>query len=115
MPPHIDHYTFGSITIDGATYRADVVVLPDRVVADWWRKEGHRLAFEDLGAVLADPPDVLVVGTGASGLVRVPESTVAALEARGIEVVVEPTETAVGTYNGLAGERRTAACLHLTC
>jgi len=115
MPPRIDRYAFGTITIDGTTYRSDVVVLPDRVVSDWWRHESHALAVEDLSDILAEPPDVLVVGTGASGLMRVSGSTLAALEARGVEVVVEPTEKAVRTYNRLAGERQAAACLHLTC
>lgn len=55
MPPHIDAYRFGEITIDGTTYRADVIVLPDRVVANCWRKEGHSLVVEDLAAVLAEP------------------------------------------------------------
>jgi hypothetical protein len=115
MPPIITHYAFGSITIDGETYRSDVIVLPDRVVPDWWRKRGHRLAIEDLREVLADAPATLVVGTGASGAMAVPAETIASLKRLGVEVIVEPTGDAVRTYNRLAPGGRVAAGLHLTC
>jgi hypothetical protein len=75
MPPTIEHYAFGTITINARTYRSDVIILPDRIVPDWWRKDGHSLALEDLAEVLADPPETLIVGTGASGAMAVPEET----------------------------------------
>jgi hypothetical protein len=115
MPPTITHYAFGTITIDGKTYRSDVIVLPDRVAPDWWRRSGHSLVLDDLGQVLADPPATLVVGTGASGLMSVPSETIAALEDLGVEVIVQPTGEAVETYNRLAPSGRVAAGLHLTC
>ena len=115
MPPRIEHYAFGTVTIDGTTYRCDVIVLPDRVVPDWRRKRGHGLVLEDLDEVVADPPATLIVGTGASGAMVVPAETVAALEALGIEVITRPTGEAVETYSRLAPDGRVAAGLHLTC
>lgn len=115
MPPAIEHYAFGTITVDGTTYRSDVVILPGRVVPDWWRRQGHSLALDDLTDVVADPPNTLVVGTGAYGAMVVPERTVAALEALGIEITAQPTAEAVETYNRLAPAGRVAAALHLTC
>jgi integrase len=50
--PEIDGYTFGRVTIDGREETHDVIVLPERVVRGWWRKEGHRLVLEDLDWVL---------------------------------------------------------------
>ena len=115
MPPRIEHYAFGTITIDGTTYRSDVIVLPDRVTPDWRRKRGHILAVDDLDEILSDPPATLIVGTGASGAMSVPAETVAALEELGIEVIIQPTGEAVETYNRLAPDGRAAAGLHLTC
>jgi hypothetical protein len=115
MPPTIGHYDFGIITIDGRTYRSDVIVLPDRVIPDWWRKSGHSLVLEDLGEVVADPPATLIIGTGAYGDMSVPADTRGALEDLGIEVIVQPTAEAVDTYNRLAPRRRVAAGFHLTC
>jgi hypothetical protein len=92
-----------------------VIVLPERVIPDWWRESGHRLDPADVEEILASKPACLVVGTGASGLMEVPAETIRVLEARGIRVVVEPTAEAVATYNRLRADGRTAACLHLTC
>jgi hypothetical protein len=115
LPPTIEHYAFGTITIDGATYRNDVIVLPDRVVPEWWRERGHRLAPGDLACVADARPRVVVVGTGASGAMSVPADTVAWLESLGARVVVEPTAGAVETYGRLAPGGGVVACLHLTC
>ncbi len=113
--PRVEDYSFGRIRIDGRDYTADVIILPDRVIADWWREEGHRLSMADLGEVVAAGPEVLVVGTGANGLMRVPDHTLQALEGRGIEVIVERTGSAWQTYNRRSQRRATAAALHLTC
>jgi hypothetical protein len=114
-PPTIEHYAFGTIRIDGRTYASDVIVLPDRVVPGWWRKEGHSLSMDDLEDVVACGPRTLVIGTGQPGLMKVPDGTRAALEALGIEVVVEPTADAVVTYGRLAPGGGVAAGFHLTC
>ncbi len=113
--PRIEGYSFGHIRINGQDHTADVIILPDKVIANWWREEGHSLSMADLAEVVAAEPEVLVVGTGANGLMRVPKETLAALEARGIEVVVERTGSAWQTYNRLSQERRVAAAFHLTC
>ena len=112
----IEDYSFGRIVIDGKTYRQDVIVYPDRVKSDWWRREGHSLCLEDLEEVLRDPPEVLVVGTGYLGLMRVPREVREKLEEMGIRVVVEKTGKAYRTFNKLLSEgRRVVAALHLTC
>lgn len=116
MAPRIDAYEFGRVTVDGRDYRADVIVLPDRVVGDWWRVEGHGLLPEDLGEVVAAEPKILVVGTGAYGAMAVPDDTVTYLAGRGVKVEAYDTATAVRRYNDLAaGGERVAAGLHLTC
>jgi hypothetical protein len=47
----LEGYSFGRLTVDGQEHRHDLIVLPDRVVGDWWRREGHSLAMEDLDGV----------------------------------------------------------------
>lgn len=114
-PPRIEHYSFGSVTIDGEVHTADVLILPNRVIAGWWRKSGHRLEAADIEDVLAVGPSCVVVGTGASGLMEVDPQLARLLESRGARLIAEPTAEAVLTYNRLSGDGRTAACLHLTC
>ncbi len=112
----IDHYNFGRIGIGGREYDADVIIFPDHVQERWWRRQGHRLAQEDLETVLADAPQLLVIGTGYYGRMQVPEETLASLRAEGVEVKVSKTREAVAEFNRLQRDcARIVAALHLTC
>ena len=109
-------YRHGRIEVGGAEQRHDLIVLPDRVIRDWWRDRGHYVKATDLEAVLAAPPQVLVVGTGSMGMMTVDPDLAAALSARGIALEALPTAAAVERFNELeAGEMAVAAALHLTC
>lgn len=112
--PAIEGYEFGRVTIDGREETRDVIVLPQRVVREWWRRDGHGLVLEDLDAVLDELPERLVVGTGAYGRLRTDADALEALRARGVDVEVLPTAEAVERYAEL-DPQRTAAALHLTC
>ena len=91
MTMHIDNYSFGRIVINNKTYSSDVIVYPDRVDPSWWRKEGHYLNKEDLSKVVMAKPDIVIIGTGQSGVMEVPKSTVVFLESHGIKVYIEKT------------------------
>ena len=110
----MDGYGFGRVTIDGREETRDVIVLPERVVRSWWRREGHGLVLEDLAEVLDELPERLLVGTGAYGRIRPDPGALEALRARGVDVEVLPTGEAVERYRQL-DPRKTAAALHLTC
>ncbi len=111
----IDSYRFGHIVVDGKEYTSDLIIFPDKVDASWWRKEGHNLCEEDIEAAMQVNPDVLVVGTGADGLMQVPESTRDYVRSRGTDLIVERTERACELYNRAPKRSRTIAALHLTC
>jgi hypothetical protein len=107
-------YSFGRIVVDGEEQTRDLIVLPDRLLSDWWRREGHSLAIEDFREIEDDLPEKLILGTGAHGQLRPPRAVIEELERRGIDVEVLHTDEAVRRYGEL-DERRTAAALHLTC
>ena len=110
----IDHYEFGRIMIDGRQETKDLIVLPDRVVRNWWRRDGHALVLDDLIEVLDELPAHLVVGTGADGRMRPDPDTIRQLQERGVTVEALPTGQAVRRLGEL-DPARTAAALHLTC
>jgi hypothetical protein len=112
---HIDNYSFGKIVIDGKAYTSDIIVYPGRVDASWWRKEGHYLREEDLVDIVAAAPEVVIIGTGNSGVMRVPQKTVDFLESKGIRVFVETTGEAVKIFNEQHGGGKTVGAFHLTC
>jgi len=111
----IDSYHFGQIVINGQKYSSDVVIFSDRVKDDWWRKTGHELCVEDIAEVMTENPEVLVVGTGESGLMKVLPEVEQAAQAREIKLVVATTDKACNTYNQLGHSQRLVAALHLTC
>jgi hypothetical protein len=112
--PRIEGYRFGHVVIDGEEQTRDVIVLPDRVLTDWWRAGGHRLVLGDLDDVVEELPEHLLVGTGAYGQMRPDSEALDELRQRGVEVEALPTDEAVRRYGEL-DPRRTAAALHLTC
>jgi hypothetical protein len=110
----LEDYSFGRVTVDGSEQTRDLIVLPDRVATNWWRREGHSLAMDDLDEVLDSLPERLMLGVGAYGRLHPDPKVIAELERRSITVECLPTEEAVRRYAEL-DERRTAAALHLTC
>ncbi len=63
------------IVVNGKKYYSDVIVYPDKVSSQWWREEGHLLVPEDLEKVIEAKPEILIVGTGNLGMMKVPSST----------------------------------------
>ena len=115
-PMHVEKYDFGRIQINGREYRNDVIVFPDRISTDWWRKEGHSLTMQDLEEVIQFGPDLLIVGRGYAGVLQIPQKTRDALRERRINLVDDLTGEAVELFNQkiAAGEKAVGA-FHLTC
>ncbi|RLI22559.1 hypothetical protein DRO54_00805 [Candidatus Bathyarchaeota archaeon] len=112
----IESYGFGRIVINGKSYSSDIIIVGEKVKADWWRKEGHRLHIEDLKEIVNKDIDFLVVGTGYFGLMKVPDEVKRFLAEKGIEVIVQKTAEACKTFNKLMNsKKKVAAALHLTC
>jgi hypothetical protein len=112
--PKLEGYRFGHLVVDGEEQTRDLIVLPGRVVTNWWRADGHRLVLADLDDVVDELPEYLVVGTGAYAQMQPDPEAVDRLRQRGVEVEALPTGEAVRRYGEL-DSRRTAAALHLTC
>ena len=111
----IDSYQFGLIVVSGKKYTSDVIIFPDGVRDNWWRKTGHQLCLKDVAEMMAENPEALVVGTGASGLMRVLPEVEWGVEAQGIKLIVEATDKACHTYNHICHSQRAIAALHITC
>lgn len=114
----IDHFTFGSVRIDGQTYDRDVVIDRGEVHA---RSKKPSKRFRDsyghtpLSAEEKIPwkCERLVVGTGAEGALPVMDAVVKEAEKRGVELVAVRTPDAIRVL-GRKGPA-TNAILHLTC
>jgi hypothetical protein len=113
----VESYSFGRVSIDGKSYDKDLILLHGNVISSWWRQAGgHVFAVEDLQQVIDAAPEVVVLGTGAYGLVRVKDELVEAFSQAGTRIVSARTGEAVERLNQLLDQDQdVAAALHLTC
>ena len=116
----IEGTRFGEITIDGATYDYDVIIRLSGKV----EKRRKRLSKEKYGTshiiseaeadfVFDNGCDLVVVGTGQYGNVRLSPEASAFFEKKKCRVVLEPTPQALVTFNH--SKVRKAALMHVTC
>lgn len=110
----IEHYDFGTITVDGITYHNDLKIIDEKLIPNWWRKQGHNLEMSDIQDILEAQPRVLIIGTGYSGLMVVSRDVVSECQKRGIDLIVLPTSKACEEFNRRAS-RQVAFAAHLTC
>ena len=111
----IESYGFGRMIIGGKTYTSDLIVSQDRIVPDWWRKSGHQLCLEDIQEILRLKPEILIVGTGALGVLKVQPNVSQHLRDLGIELIVKNTKKAVQIFNSLISRKNVVGAFHLTC
>lgn len=112
----IEHYEFGKIKVCGKIYTRDLIIYPERVRENWWRREGHSLCIEDIEEIFEYKPEILIIGTGYSGVMEVPDDVLIEIRKRGIKVEVKKTSEAVKKFNEYILENKRVVCaLHLTC
>jgi hypothetical protein len=111
----IEAYEFGRMVYGGKTYTSDLIIYPDRVDSSWWRLKGHLLQMEDLKDILKEEPGILIIGTGAVGIMKVPKELKKQLEEKNIELYVERTGKAVEVFNSADKNKKVIGAFHLTC
>lgn len=117
---HIDHSEFGSITIDGKTYDHDVTIDLSGHVNKRHRKlskevygTSHIVSEAEAKDVFEKGSELLIVGTGQDGNVRLSPEAEKYLAKAGCEVVLQPTQEAIKTFNRKHGHK--IALIHVTC
>ncbi len=112
----IETYSFGRMIVDGEKYGNDLLICGDSVKSNWVREEGHLLKPGDLEWIVEREPDLLIVGKGSNGRMKIEERTRSRLEERGIELWSDKTGEAAEYFNSKQdGSELVAAAFHLTC
>lgn len=116
----IDGTEFGSITIDGETYPHDVLIRLSGEVRKRKKKlskkyygTSHIVSLEEAEFVYEKGSDLLIVGTGQNGNLRLSPEAAAFFADKGCKVLAEPTPRAIVTFNRTKGDK--AALFHVTC
>lgn len=108
---HPDHEFFlraadgDSALVNQRRLTASFVLSPNRLVEDWSVREVKAMTPEDLDAVLALEPEVVLLGSGATQAFP-PAAVLAACLKRGVGLETMTNAAAARTYNVLASEDR---------
>lgn len=114
----IESYSFGRMVVEDEEYRDDLMICGKEVNPDWVRKRGHELHPEDITWITGKDPELLVVGTGSSGRMKVTDETKTLLDENGIDLWIGSTEEAADYFNTKRkeeSEEKIAGAFHLTC
>jgi hypothetical protein len=120
VKPKIDGTKFGSITIEGKTYRRDVLIRLGGKVKKRKKKlskavygTSHIISPEEAQHVYQKGAERLIVGTGQSGLVELSEGAAETFQRAGCRVELLPTRQAIEAWNEAEGA--VIGLFHITC
>ena len=112
----INSFKFGEIEINNKKYQNDLIIYPDKIKENWWRNEGHRLHKGDLEDLSDYELDLVIIGTGASGRMRVDMQVKEYFDQHKIEYYISTTNNAVKKHNeAIDNKKNVLTALHLTC
>jgi len=112
----VNNYSFGKININGKVYTHDVIIMPDSIKSNWWRSQSHLLTLRDIQEIIDNKPDILIIGTGKLGLMKVKKEVIDYCKNHKIKLIIENTSEATKEFNSLSqSNNKIIAALHLTC
>lgn len=116
----IDGSKFGSITIDGKTYDHDVAIGLSGEVSKRRKKlskeqygTSHVISKAEAKSVFEKGCDLIIIGTGQEGNVRLSPEAEDYFAKKECEVLLQPTQEAIQSFNRSA--KRKIALMHVTC
>ncbi len=114
----IQSVDFGKIVIDGKSY-GDILIIDNKIIPrdiNALHKlfhTAHIISDEECALLNKNNPEVIVIGTGVSGLLRVDERIKNKIKAK--EIIILPTQSASEKYNLLVNTKKLNALFHTTC
>lgn len=109
----IEDYAFGKIKIEGKIYTNDLIIFPDKIIDNWWRKQGHLLQVEDLKDVFEYKPDLLIIGKGYNSQMKVNPDVQKKAKELDIGLKTLNSKEAAKFYN--KNKEKAILAIHLTC
>ena len=112
----IDGTGFGWISVDNVLYNHDIIIFPDGNIKnryEGFKGDNHILSKEEAEKVINSSAEIIVVGTGQSGGLSIPEETRQFFSKQNIKMIAELTSKAIVTFNNTTGKK--CALFHTTC
>lgn len=103
----IQEYKLGAFIIDGKQFIGSIKVVDNKV--RYWERETQILDIKDIDELLRTNPEYLIIGTGAGGLLKVPDNIRQTVLMKGISLVVGKTQEVVIKFNELNSNKKRVA------
>jgi len=120
VKPRIGRTSFGSITIAGEVFERDVIIRLDGRVKKRKKKlskaiygTSHVISLDEARHVYEEGAELLIVGTGQHGLVKLSEEADDYFKHKGCRVELLPTPEAIRVWNEAEGA--VIGLFHVTC
>lgn len=120
MKPKIDSTSFGSITVNGETFKYDILIRLNGQVEKREKKlskelygTSHKVSLEEAKYIYEEGTEKIVIGTGQTGFVKLSEEAEDFFRRNNCGVELLPTLWAIERWNELEG--RITAMFHVTC
>ena len=111
----IDHYEFGKFTIDNVEFECNVALINNKPTK-LRHFDDHVIKKDDFISLVESKPEYIIIGTGASGVVQVPDDIIKYIKENNIILIIKKTADACKEYNKLTQQnKKVAALLHNTC
>ena len=116
----IENTEFGSITIDGETYDYDVIIRLGGKVEKRKKKlskekygTSHIISKDEAKFIYEDGCEILIVGAGQEGNVRLSPEAGDYFNKKGCKVLARPTREAIQSFN--ESHARKIGLMHVIC
>lgn len=109
----IEDLSFGFIKIDGIKYDKDLIITPKGIIPEWWRKEGHKVFWEDLSSLDFEGIKYLFIGNGWSSAVQVMDDLKEKMKEKNIVIISKNIQKIIKEYEQF--KDKAILALHLTC
>ena len=110
----IDGTKFGEITINGKPYDSDMTVYWDGRLA--YRGKDHIIELGEFMKILKSEPEILVIGAGQNGIVKVSEVVAEWAKNKKVDIYSEATPKAIDIFNAFVSQgKKAVGIFHVTC
>jgi len=109
----IDSFYFGSMVIRGHKFDNDLILTWRGEV--YPRDKCHEVKEDEFYEILEHEPEMIIIGTGTGGAMKVPSKLHMQASINGAEIIAKPTPQAVEEFNKHRKDKRVIGLFHLTC